>query len=101
MNYYCVYSRSFDIHKFHQRLIFFYPEYQNGMLQNHRYRVGGFFNFTIGEWQWVDGSKVFDGINRTFTRVNDDREELVWHESDILKDFSTGNKDRMLCERII
>nr|XP_034335177.1 uncharacterized protein LOC105322701 [Crassostrea gigas] len=76
-------------------------EYQNNMLEIHRYRVGGFFNVTLGKWQWIDGSLVFDRINRTLTRVNDDREELAWHEGDFLEDFSTGNDYSMLCERII
>lgn len=71
------------------------------MLEIHRYRVGGFFNVTLGKWQWIDGSLVFDRINRTLTRVNDDREELAWHEGDFLEDFSTGNDYSMLCERII
>lgn len=71
------------------------------MFQNHRYRVGGFFNVTIGEWQWTDGSLVFDTIDRTLTRVNDYGEELVWQERYILEEISTGNDYSMLCERII
>lgn len=80
---------------------YIFPDIQNSLLQNNKYRVGGFFNVTIGEWQWIDGSLVFDTIDRTLTDVNDDEGELLWHELAIFRDFDIGRTERLLCERII
>lgn len=80
---------------------YLFEDIQNSLLLNNKYRVGGFFNVTIGEWQWIDGSLVFDTIDRTLTDVNDDRGELLWQELSIFRDFDIGRTESMLCERII
>ena len=82
-------------------LQFFHTERSKGLLLDNRFRVGGTFNITAGQWQWSDGSMVFSSINRTETRVEIDEGELLWHELDIFRDLESGKTERILCERVI
>ena len=82
-------------------LQFFHTERSKGLLLDNRFRVGGTFNITAGQWQWSDGSMVFSSINRTETRVEIDEGDLLWHELEIFRDLESGRTERILCERVI
>ena len=76
-------------------------ELSKGFLLSNKFRVGGAFNITAGQWQWSDGSMVFSSINRTETRVEIDEGDLLWHELEIFRDLESGRTERILCERVI
>ncbi|XP_078331061.1 uncharacterized protein LOC144624916 [Crassostrea virginica] len=76
-------------------------ERSKGFLLDKKFRVGGAFNITTGQWQWSDGSMVFSSIKRTETRVEIDEGDLLWDELEIFRDLESGRTERILCERVI
>ena len=78
-------------------------ERQNGILESSKYRIGGQWNEEAGRWLWVNGDPVFgaSGINQTDCNVDSNDGDLMWDESDNLRNTNSGNGEKYICEKVL
>jgi hypothetical protein len=78
-----------------------FTERTNGYLTRLRYIVGGQWDSTSGKWRWLDGTAIFDEIDKSICRIYGDVGIIAWENKYRLMDLAYSSTEEFLCEKVL